>query len=132
AAAFGVLGLDDLVALPTMGGHPQAAKLRMTARLPRAAGVYVFRARAGRALYVGKATNLRSRVRSYFSSDDRRKIGGLLRETQSVDHVVCRSTLEAAVLEARLIAAYLPRYNRQGTGQRRYVYVKLTLNEPFP
>src|SRR3954447_22440881 len=132
AAAYGVLGLDDLVALPKIGGHPQAAKLRLTTQLPRSPRVYIFRDRAARALYVGKATNLRSRVRSYFSSDDRRKIGPMLRETQSVDHVVCRSTLEAAVLEARLIATHLPRYNRQGTGQRRYVYVKLTGNEPFP
>jgi DNA polymerase-3 subunit epsilon len=132
AAAFGVLGLDDLVSLPKMGGHPQAPKLKLTARLPRSPGVYVFRDRGGRPLYVGKASNLRTRVRSYFSSDDRRKIGPMLRETQTIDHVVCRSTLEAAVLEARLIAAHLPRYNRQGTGQRRYVYVKLTLAEAFP
>jgi DNA polymerase-3 subunit epsilon len=100
--------------------------------LPRAAGVYVFRDRIGRPLYVGKASNLRTRVRSYFSSDDRRKIGPMLRETHAIDHIVCRSTLEAAVLESRLIATQLPRYNRQGTGRRRYVYVKLTLNEPFP
>src|SRR5439155_4037290 len=53
-------------------------------------------------------------------------------ETTSIDHVVCRSTLEAAVLESRLIATHLPRYNRQGTGQRRYVYVKLTSGEAFP
>jgi DNA polymerase-3 subunit epsilon len=132
AAAYGVLGLDDLVSLPKMGGHPQAPKLRMTTQLPRAPGVYVFRDRAGRPLYVGKASNLRSRVRSYFSSDDRRKIGPMLRETQSIDHIVCRSTLEAAVLEARLIASQLPRYNRQGTGRRRYVYVKLTTNEAYP
>ena len=132
AAAYGVLGLDDLVALPKIGGHPQAAKLRLTTQLPRSPGVYIFRDRSKRPLYVGKATNLRARVRSYFSTDDRRKIGPMLRETHSVDHVVCRSTLEAAVLESRLIAAYLPRYNRQGTGRRRYVYVKLTLNEPFP
>jgi DNA polymerase-3 subunit epsilon len=132
ASAFGVLGLDDLVALPRMGGHPQAAKLRLTTSLPRAPGVYIFRDRANRALYVGKATNLRSRVRSYFSSDDRRKIGPMLRETQHVDHIVCRSTLEAAVLEVRLIDSHLPRYNRQGTGRRRYVYVKLTLDEAYP
>jgi DNA polymerase-3 subunit epsilon len=132
AAAFGVLGLDDLVSLPKMGGHPQATKLRLTARLPRSPGVYVFRDRGGRPLYVGKASNLRSRVRSYFSSDDRRKIGSMLREAHAIDHVVCRSTLEAAVLESRLIAAHLPRYNRQGTGRRRYLYVKLTAGEPFP
>src|SRR3954447_5271787 len=132
AAAYGVLGLDDLVSLPKMGGHPQAPKLRLTTQLPRSPGVYVFRDRAGRPLYVGKATNLRSRVRSYFSSDDRRKIGPMLREAHSIDHVVCRSTLEAAVLETRLIATHLPRYNRQGTGRRRYVYVKLTMAESFP
>ena len=132
AAAYGVLGLDDLVSLPKMGGHPQAPKLRLTAQLPRKAGVYVFRDRGGRPLYVGKASNLRSRVRSYFSSDDRRKIGPMLRETHSIDHIVCRSTLEAAVLESRLIATHLPRYNRQGTGRSRYVYVKLTENEAFP
>jgi DNA polymerase III subunit epsilon len=131
AAAFGVLGLDDLLTLPTMGGHPQAAKLRLTTRLPRSPGVYVFRDRGGRALYVGKATNLRARVRSYFSSDDRRKIGQLLRETQSIDHIVCGGPLEAAVLEVRLIHELLPRFNRHGTRWRRYVYVKLTA-EPFP
>ena len=132
AAAFGVLGLDDLVGLPKIGGHPQASKLRLTSALPRQPGVYIFRDRAGRALYVGKASNLRARVRSYFSSDDRRKIGPMLREAHTIDHVVCHSTLEASVLESRLIAAHLPRYNRQGTGRRKYVYVKLTLNEPFP
>jgi DNA polymerase-3 subunit epsilon len=131
AAAYGVLGLDDLIELPTMGRHPQAAKLRHTATLPRAPGVYIFRDRAGRALYVGKATNLRARVRSYFSSDDRRKIGPMLREMQSVDHIVCRSTLEAGVLESRLIARLLPRYNRRGTRWKKYVYLKLT-NEAFP
>jgi DNA polymerase-3 subunit epsilon len=131
AAAFGVLGLDDLIELPTMGRHPQAAKLRHTASLPRAPGVYIFRDRGNRALYVGKATNLRARVRSYFSSEDRRKIGPMLREMQSIDHMVCRSTLEAGVLESRLIAQLLPRYNRRGTRWRKYVYVKLTA-EPFP
>src|SRR5581483_5223379 len=131
AAGLGVLGLDDLLELPSIGGHPQAAKLRATATLPRAPGVYIFRDRTGRALYVGKATNLRSRVRSYFSTDDRRKIGPMLREMQSVDHIVCRSTLEASVLEARLIARMLPRYNRRGTRWKKYVYLKLTA-EPFP
>jgi DNA polymerase-3 subunit epsilon len=131
AAAFGVLGLDDLVALPRIGGHPQAGKLRMTEALPRAPGVYLFRDAQQRVLYVGKATNLRARVRSYFSGDDRRKIGSLLREAHSVDHVVCDSTLEAAVLEVRLIHDLEPRYNRHGKTWRRYGYVKLTA-ERFP
>ena len=74
-----------------MGAHPQAAKLRLTDHLPRSPGVYVFRDHGGRALYVGKATNLRTRVRSYFSTDDRRKIGAMLREAHRIDHIVCPS-----------------------------------------
>lgn len=132
AAGLGVTGLDDLLALPTMSGHAQAPKLRLTTKLPRAPGVYLFRDRRGHVLYVGKASNLRARVRSYFSSDERRKIGALLRETQHVDHVVCRHPLEAAVLEVRLIHEHRPRFNRRARDWSKYVYVKLTLDERFP
>lgn len=132
AAGLGVLGLDDLIALPTLAAHPLVRKLRLTAGLPRRPGVYLFRGRGGRVLYVGKATDLRSRVRSYFSGDDRRKIMPLLREAESIDHVVCPSPLEAAVLEVRLIHRHLPPYNQRSTRWRRYVYVKLTLSERFP
>ncbi|MBX3287267.1 MAG: DEDD exonuclease domain-containing protein [Acidimicrobiales bacterium] len=131
AGGLGVCGLDDLLGLPTMGGHPQATKLRLTDRLPRKPGVYLFRDRGGRTLYVGKASNLRTRVRSYFSTDDRRKIGQLLRETERIDHVVCPSPLEAAVLEVRLIHRLEPRFNRQAKTWRSYTYLKLT-NEAFP
>ena len=131
AGTFGVLGLDDLIALPTMRAHPSAAKLALTARLPRAPGVYLFRDRGGRVLYVGKATNLRARVRSYFASDDRRKVPQLLREIASIDHRVCTTPFEAEVRELRLIHELQPRFNRQGKNFRRYAYLKLT-DERFP
>jgi DNA polymerase-3 subunit epsilon len=131
AAAYGVLGLEDLLALPTMGGHPQADKLRLTTRLPRAPGVYVFRDAQRRPLYVGKAADLRARVRSYFSTDERRKIGPLLREAAAIDHVVCHHGLEAAVLERRLIRQLDPRYNRQGR-RPSTSFLKLTLGQPYP
>lgn len=132
AGAIGVTGLDDLLALPKMAGNAQAQKLKLTDRLPRSPGVYLFRGRTGDVLYVGKAANLRQRVRSYFSTDERRKIGQLLRETHRIDHQVCRNGLEAAVLELRLIHEHLPRFNRQGTRSSKYPYVKLTLDERFP
>ena len=132
AAGLGVTGLDDLLGLPKMGGHPQARKLSMTASLPRDPGVYLFRDLSGRVLYVGKAANLRQRVRSYFSSDDRRKVGNLLREAQRLDHEVCANQLEAAVREVRLIHQHQPRYNRQAKDWTRHRYVKLTLGEAFP
>ena len=129
---MGITGLDDLLALPTIKGHPQLSKLGLTDALPRSPGVYLFRDRQGRVLYVGKATNLRTRVRSYFSGDTRKKVGQLLRETDRVDHVECPAPLEADVLEMRLIHQHEPRFNRDGTRWRRYRYLKLTLNEPFP
>ncbi len=131
ASAFGVFALDDLLALPTAAAHPQASKLALTDRLPRAPGVYLFRDAGGRVLYVGKASDLRSRVRSYFSTDTRRKVGGLLRETATIDHIRTHSPLEAAVREIRLIHELLPRYNRQGTTWRKSAYLKLT-DEAFP
>jgi DNA polymerase-3 subunit epsilon len=132
AAAWGVLGLDDLLALPSLGAHPQAGKLRLTVHLPRRPGVYQFVDGRGETLYVGKATNLRQRVRSYFGGDERRKIGNLLRETRVIRHQVCTSSVHAAVMEARLIRELRPRYNRRGTGWATYPYVKLTLAEAFP
>ena len=131
-ASLGVTSLDDLLALPTTAAHPQVAKLRWVATLPRRPGVYLFKDVAGRVLYVGRATDLRRRVRSYFASDDRRKIGPLLREASSLDHVVCADELEAAVLEVRLIHEHLPRYNRQVKVWSRYRYLKLTLDERYP
>ena len=132
AGALGVTGLDDLLLLPKMAGHPQAAKLRMTESLPRSPGVYLFRGRRGEVIYVGRATNLRARVRSYFSTDTRRKTAQMLRETTRIDHRDCTGPLEAAVAEIRLIHEHEPRFNRQGTTWRRYAYVKLSLGERFP
>lgn len=132
AGRLGVSGLDDLLALPSLAAHPQVAKLKLTNRLPRSPGVYVFRDRRGTALYVGKATNLRSRVRSYFSGERRRKVAQLLRETEHIDHHLCPGPLEAEVLEVRMIQELLPRFNRQGTRWTSYTYVKLTGNERFP
>lgn len=131
AGSLGVTGLDDLLALPKLAGHPQVGMLRLTEGLPRAPGVYLFRDGAGRVLYVGKASDLRSRVRSYFSSDDRRKVGQLLREARAIDHRVCSSPLEAGVLEVRLVHEHEPRFNRQLRTWRAAAYLKLT-RERFP
>ncbi len=132
ASGLGVVGLDDLVALAKIGGHPMAAKLKLTSTLPRTPGVYMFRGPGESVLYVGKATNLRQRVRSYFGSDDRRKIGPMLRETQSVTHVELPDPLTAEVIETRMIARLLPRYNRRGTAANTYCYVKLDIDTAWP
>lgn len=132
ASGLGVLGLDDLVALGKIGGHPSAAKLKQTASLPRTPGVYMFRDPSDTVLYVGKATNLRQRVRSYFGSDDRRKIGPMLREMQTVTHIELPDPLTAEIVETRIIGRSLPRYNRRGTTAAKYCYVKLDTDAAWP
>ena len=132
AAAWGVTGLDDLATLPSIAGHPQWRKLRLTTKLPRCPGVYLFHDRDDRVLYVGKATDLRARVRSYFSSDRRRKVSQLLRETHRVSHRICSNTLEAELLELRLIHRFQPRFNRRNRRPISPSWVKLTTGERFP
>lgn len=133
ATGFGVMGLDDLIGLPRLDTHPLAAKLRLTEDLPRAPGVYLFSDANGRVLYVGKATNLRQRVRSYFSTGEtRRKIGSLLRQTHGIHHIETPDPLTAGILELRLIRRLLPHYNRAGTTFDKYCYVRLTTDEEWP
>lgn len=132
ASGLGVLGLDDLTTLSSMAGHPQAAKLKLTSDLPRSPGVYLFCGLRDEVLYVGKATNLRQRVRSYFGQEDRRRIGPMLREARSVRHHCLPDPLSAEVVEARLIARLKPRYNRAGTRADRYCYVRLDVDSPWP
>ena len=132
AAGLGVLGLDDLTTLAKLAGHPQARKLTMTAQLPRTPGVYLFCGHRDEVLYVGKATNLRQRVRSYFGREDRRRIGPMLREMQRIRHLELPDPLTAEVVETRLIARLLPRYNRAGTRADKYCYVRLDDASPWP
>jgi DNA polymerase-3 subunit epsilon len=133
AAGFGVSGLDDLLGLPRLDGHPQARKLRLTESLPRCPGVYLFCGDRGEVLYVGKATNLRQRVRSYFSTnEDRRRTAAMLREAREIRHTPTPDPLSAAVLETRLLHQLTPRYNRQGTRWERSAYVRLDDTERYP
>jgi DNA polymerase-3 subunit epsilon len=133
AAAFGVYDLDDLVALPSLGAHPESQKLQMTENLPRTAGVYLFVDRAGEVLYVGKASNVRSRVRSYFStSESRKKVGSLLKLVHSIHCIETPDPVTAEVYELRIIRRLRPRYNFAGTRSEKYCYVRLTTEEEWP
>ncbi len=131
AGTLGVTHLDDLLQLPTARGTPHYAKIRLGDDLPRRPGVYLFRDRTGTVFYVGKAKNLRTRVRSYFYGDTRRTVTNMLQELASIDHEVCATELEAEVLELRRIAEHMPRYNRRSKPARSPHWVKLT-SEKYP
>jgi DNA polymerase III subunit epsilon len=132
AGSFGVMTLEDLLGFAKVRNTPlYRARRHLADGLPRRPGVYAFRAPSHEVLYVGKATDLRARVRSYFGGDERRRIDDMLRETARVDHWVTPTPLEAEVTELRLIHEYRPRYNRRSTHPDRTVWVKLT-PEAYP
>jgi DNA polymerase-3 subunit epsilon len=131
-ARLGILTLGDLYLAVTARGRPNYGKIRLAADLPTAPGVYLFKGRDGRVLYVGKSKNVRSRVKSYFYGDERKQVDDLLAETHGVEGVVCGSELEALVVEARLIRAHEPKYNRRGKTWRRYAYLRIDTTEAYP
>lgn len=114
AGSFGIVELDELLDLPRLVGHPQAAKLRLTTRLPHRPGVYWFSDAAGHVLYVGRAPDLRASARSHFGhidGDGRRRTGRLLRRMHAVDHLVCAAEERASIIEGRLLEAWSPPFN---------------------
>jgi DNA polymerase-3 subunit epsilon len=131
AGSIGVTHLDDLLALPTIKGSRAMGKLALTETLPRSPGVYTFRDKTGAAIYIGKATNLRSRVRSYFGGDTRRRIDDILRDLHTIEHMVTLNEFEASVRELRAISQNNPRYNRRSKKPRSLHWVRLTA-EKYP
>jgi excinuclease ABC subunit C len=102
--------------------------------LPVSPGVYLHKDEAGKIIYVGKAKNLRNRVRSYFQSGrgHDRKTRELVRRIVDLEFIVTDTEVEALVLEANLIKQHKPRYNVLLKDDKQYPHLKLTINEPFP
>jgi excinuclease ABC subunit C len=98
--------------------------------LPREPGVYLFKRSDDRVLYVGKATDLRSRVRSYFSQNpDREMVPRLVKEADKVDFIVTQSPSEALVLERELIRSNQPRYNSMLKDGKSFPFIAMTSHE---
>jgi len=102
--------------------------------LPTSAGVYLYRNAEGQVIYVGKAKNLRARVRSYFveAASENAKTGSLLREAVDLDYIVVDNEREALALENNLIKQKKPRYNILLRDDKTYPYIKLTMAEKYP
>ena len=95
--------------------------------LPRGPGVYLFKRQDGRVLYVGKATALKERVRSYFAKNpDREMIPTLVTEADFIDCIVTPNPREALTLERELIRRHKPRFNSLMTDDKSYPFIALT------
>ena len=129
---LGVHSLEELLAFLPEVTAAQRRKRGLAAHLPHSPGVYLFRGPADEVLYVGTASDLRRRVRSYFTgSETRRRVREMVGLAERVDHVECAHPLEAAVRELRLLAAHAPPYNRRSKFPHRVWWITLT-DEAFP
>jgi excinuclease ABC subunit C len=102
--------------------------------LPTQPGVYLYKNAEGEVIYVGKAKNLRSRVRSYLleAAQANAKTGSLMREAVDLDYILVANEHEALALENNLIKQRKPRFNILLRDDKTYPYVKLTLADRFP
>jgi len=102
--------------------------------LPTQPGVYLYKNVEGEVIYVGKANNLRSRVRSYLleASQANAKTGSLMREAVDLEYILVANESEALALETNLIKQRRPRFNILLKDDKSYPYVKLTLADRFP
>ncbi len=100
--------------------------------LPEKPGIYQFKNEKGKVIYVGKARNLKSRVKSYFHlSVDSPKTIALVSKITDLELIVTDNEIEALVLENNLIKQFNPRYNVNLKDDKSFPYIKVT-NEPFP
>ena len=129
----GVRSVGEAAAIRGGKNRIKPQKGHLAEHVPNTPGVYYFVDKNGGVLYVGKAKDLRARVRTYFNGGDgRRKVGRLVEEVAEVRAKETESELHALILEAREIKRLLPRYNSVGRDDKASWFIKLDTNEPYP
>ena len=103
-------------------------------RTPTCPGVYRMRSKTGLVLYVGKASNLRNRLRSYFTNSRKPdpKVRRLVKLIEDFDFIITESEQEALILECNLIKEYQPRFNSRLKDDKTYPFIKIDTSEAFP
>lgn len=100
--------------------------------LPTQPGIYIYRNRVGKVIYVGKAINLKNRVNSYFKGTNKDpKTEQLVKNIDHLEYIICGSEIEALLLESEFIKRYRPKYNIDWKDDKNYVYIKIT-REDYP
>lgn len=102
--------------------------------LPENPGVYIMRDEDNEIIYVGKAINLKNRVRQYFQSSKNQhpKVAAMVERITDLEYIITDSELEALILECNLIKKHRPKYNIMLKDDKHYPYIKITVNEDYP
>ena len=108
--------------------------LEKVSHLPTTPGVYLWRDQYNRIIYVGKAINLRNRVRSYVRNDANRapKVTAMMKRAVDVEIIQTKTEMEALILENTLIKEHKPKYNISLKDDKTYPYVKISVQEDYP
>lgn len=103
-------------------------------KLPDKPGVYIMHDKNDTVIYVGKAVNLKNRVRQYFSNsrNKRLKIYTMVPQVGRFEYIITDSEVEALVLECNLIKEYRPKYNTMLMDDKAYPFIRITVDEPYP
>jgi len=99
--------------------------------IPQTSGVYLFLDPAGKAIYIGKAINLRHRLANYFQGQVSHKTAQIIKNAEKIRIITTASDFEALLLEAKLIKTHQPKYNVSLKDDKRYLYIKIT-REDWP
>lgn len=100
--------------------------------LPDSPGCYLHKDKNGTIIYVGKAKNLKNRVRSYFHGSHNTKTELLVSEIEDFEYIITSSNTEALLLEINLIQENMPKYNIKLKDDKSYPFIKITTKEPYP
>lgn len=108
--------------------------IKILENIPKKTGVYRFKDESGEVLYVGKAIDLRKRVKNYFQQTEKQsaRIQKMVSQIDDIDYTIVSSELEAIILETNLIKELRPKYNIMMKDDKNFVYIKITKNEDFP
>ena len=109
-------------------------KSKPISNIPENPGVYLMKNKMGKIIYIGKASNLKKRVTSYFTKDSSLspRIERMVRKIDNIDFIVTETEIDALILEANLIKLHRPEYNVKFRDDKKYPFIKVTLNEEFP
>ena len=113
---------------------PSEELLEKVSHLPTTPGVYLWRDQYNRIIYVGKAINLRNRVRSYVRNAANRapKVTAMMKRAVDVEIIQTKTEMEALILENTLIKEHEPKYNIRLRDDKTYPYVKISVQEDYP
>jgi excinuclease ABC subunit C len=113
--------------------HPREERLaEQRGALPDLPGVYLFRGRRRRVLYVGKANSIRKRVASHFSNPSTRGLQDMMEEVEAIDFVATETEAEALLAEQNFIKRHRPQFNVRLRDDKSYPYIGISLDEDFP